>query len=157
MDGITVAKFESQAEAELQKLGEQLSTGRYTPDQSQNLRDKNRIACSEAIFPRTGLKFSRPVVEIIVELSNSPYSCRIQPYSCRIHPYSCRVHLSSCRNPRTVVEFTVQLSNTLKNSCSADPARKRARQIGSGVEGDITPRMPKGDFDNCTVNSTTIR
>jgi RNA-directed DNA polymerase len=31
VDGITVAKFESQAEAELQKLGEQLSAGRYQP------------------------------------------------------------------------------------------------------------------------------
>ena len=31
VDGVTVAKFESQAEAELQKLGEQLSTGRYNP------------------------------------------------------------------------------------------------------------------------------
>jgi hypothetical protein len=31
VDGITVAKFESQAEAELQKLAEQLSTDRYAP------------------------------------------------------------------------------------------------------------------------------
>jgi RNA-directed DNA polymerase len=31
VDGITVAKFESQADAELQRLGEQLSTGRYSP------------------------------------------------------------------------------------------------------------------------------
>jgi RNA-directed DNA polymerase len=31
VDGMTVAKFESRAEAELQKLGEQLSTGRYKP------------------------------------------------------------------------------------------------------------------------------
>lgn len=32
VDGITVAKFESQADVELQKLGEQLSTGRYKPN-----------------------------------------------------------------------------------------------------------------------------
>ena len=88
------------------------STGPLRNFQPQSMKSNLPDIDIEGKDSSSVIPFTCLVVEILVQLSNSLFSCQIQPSSCRIQPFSCRVHLYSCRNPRPVVEFTVKLSQS---------------------------------------------